>query len=202
MTLALLVKKSLPVLLYTNMVAAAGAGVWLVFTGYVTIVWPLILALLMSPMLLPFFLVPLGLFAGSARIVQGSMANVAKVLNILSVIYLAFILSGYCLVCFRIVYDAVMKAPLPAGIFGVAIALSPWALLGMKDRDNVFFTGLIWMTQITAIAVMAAMASYGWDLGYSFWVFWGTLLVMLGAQSGYEAVFMKTKPAMTPPPSI
>ncbi len=202
MTLAQLVRKSLPVLLYTNLVIAAGAGVWLAFTGYVTVVWPLILALLLSPLLFPFFLVPLGLFAGSARIISGSMPLVAKILNVLSVIYLALVLSGYSMICFRVVYDAVMQAPLPAGIFGVAIALAPWALLGMKDRENVFFAGLIWMTEVTAIAVMAAMASYGWDLGYSFWVFWATLLVLLGAQAGYEALFMKQKPAVTPPPSI
>ena len=202
MTLALLVKKSLPVLLYTNLVAAAGAGIWLAFTGFVTVVWPLILALLLSPLLFPFFLVPLGLFAGSARVIGGSMPRVAKTLNVLSVIYLAFVLAGYSLICFRVVYDAVMQAPLPAGIFGISIALAPFALLGMKDRDNIFFTGLVWMTQVTAIAVMAAMASYGWDLAYSFWIFWGMLLVMLGAQAAYEAVFMKQKPAMTPPPSI
>ena len=202
MALAPLVKKSLPVLLYANLVAAACAGLWLAFTGYITVVWPLILALLFSPLLFPFFLVPLGLFAGSARIVQGNMPNVAKVLNVLSVIYLAFVLTGYCLICFRIVYDAVAQNPLPASIFGIAIALSPWALLGMKDRENVFFAGLIWMTQITAIAVICAIASYGWTLMYSFWVFWATLLVLLGAQAGYEALFMKTKPDMTPPPSI
>jgi len=200
-SLSNLVRASQTPLLYANLVVAAGAGVYLAATGYVTTVWPFIVGLLFSPIVFPLLLTPVGLFAGMAHLLSQAKPGVARFLNILSVGTLVTVMAGVCVLVLRLVYDVATVQPI-AAVYGVAIALSAWALLALKDRQNLFFTGMLWMTQITAIVIAYFMMTLQWDAATTFWSFWIAMVALVLLQTAYEAMFIKPQQPPQEPPAV
>ncbi|MDE1153143.1 MAG: hypothetical protein PW788_11455 [Micavibrio sp.] len=184
-------------LLYTNLLIAAGTGVYFALTGYVTLVWPFIVGLLFSPIVLPLLLTPVGLFAGMAHILSQQKPGIARILNILSVGTLVTAMTGTVVLTLRLVYAVALVQPL-AAVFGAAIAIAAWALLGMKDRQNLFFTGMLLMLQITTIGIAYGMVTQEWDTTMTFWSFWVAMVAMVLLQTAYEAMFIKPVAAAAP----
>ena len=197
MTFASLVKKSLPVLFYANAAAAALAGIWLIYAGHLAGVWPLFLAFIFSPVVLPLLLLPTGFFAGILRLLSngGGPKLIIKVLSFLSIGWIVVVMAGYALLCFHVLADTLATMPLQAMVYACAVALAPFCMLAAKERDNLLFTSLVWYMQIAAVVTTLAYVPLGWDWDSwnNFWLFAAIIGVLVLLQAAYEELFMTKK---------
>jgi hypothetical protein len=200
--LSTIVKKSLTPLLVVNIAAMVASGVWLTAKGYILAVWPAVLALLFSPLIFPILILPAAMCAGIMQLMGQAKPLLGKVMAFMSVAYLVLAFTFYIMLLFRM-----MAGPLgypadviPAMVFGVTAALAPWTVLAAKDRENIFFTGLVLMAELTAVIVMCCAVPFGWKFWFSAFVFLGILTGMVLLQALYEKIFLKKDAPETPLP--
>lgn len=198
------VKTTPALLLYANAGVAAATGIWLVYNGQLIGVWPMFLAFIFSPVVLPIVLLPTGFFAGVLRVISngGGPKPLVAILSVLSIGWLIIAMSGYALLCYHELMTAAAVLPLYAKIYGCGIALAPFALLASKDRENLLFVGLVWFMQIAVIAttLLPPVLQIEWDS----WRNFGLLVAIMGLftllQAAAEALFLgKTPPGSNLP---
>jgi len=199
-----LVKKTPQLLLYANAGIAAAAGIWLVYNGQLIGVWPMFLALIFSPVILPVVLLPTGFFAGVLRVISngGGPKPVIVILSVLSIGWLVIAMSGYALLCYHELTPAATAMPLYAKIYGCAIAVAPFALLAAKDKDNLLFTGLVCFMQVAVIitTVLPPVLQIEWDSWRNFGLCVGIMALFTLLQAAAEELFMgKTPPGSNLP---
>lgn len=166
------------------------SGSFIAYHNMLSAVWPAFLALVLSPLVFPFAMLPAGIFAGIMRVVEKSHPRTSKGMMAASVVYLAALFSAYAALAF-------MLAPSDRGdvpdsvfaVFAVAAAAAPWALFAARDRANLFFTGLVYM-QIAASILTAVLSGVEGFLT-PFLGIWVIMLTMLGCQHLYEKFLMK-----------
>jgi hypothetical protein len=196
------IRKSLTPLIYANLAAVVIAGGWLAAQGYVSHIWPAVIALIFSPLILPLYLFPAAFFAGMMQVVSLAYPRVSKFMALASTLYMVTAFALYCMGPIYLMYSLRCIESFAAFFFGVSAGGAPFAILAAKDRDNLFFTGLVWMATICSVVVMTLVLVFisiaPWQ---NFWIFWGLMAAMVGAQALYEKIFMK-KPdtAVTPAP--
>lgn len=200
MTLSKLVQKSLSPLIYASLIGMVASGAWLVSLGMMMQIWMPVLILVFAPFVLPALMIPAAFAAGVMRVVEKVYPRVSKVMGFLSLAYLVTLLSFYAAGVFYCVKG--VPAPLPAAVFAVTGSTAPWFILAAKDRENVFFTGLIIMMMLTALAlvglIMTVHVAAFWG---QFFVFWYILGAMVMLQALYEKLFLETPaPAATSKP--
>ena len=198
MSLSKIVQKSLSPLIYTSLIGMVASGAWLVSLGMMTKIWIPVLILVFAPFILPVLLIPTAFSAGVMRVVEQVYPRFSKFMGFVSIAYLVTLLSFYGAGVFYCVADT--PAVLPAAIFAVTGSTAPWIILAAKDCENVFFTGLVVMMMLTAIALV------GLILTVHVAPFWGQLLVfwyILGAmvmlQALFEKLFLETGTPAEPP---
>ncbi len=199
MAFASLIRKSLTPLIYANLAAMVIAGGWLAAQGYISSIWPAIIALIFSPLILPLYLFPAAFFAGMMQVVSLAYPRVSKFMALVSTLYMITAFAMYAMGTIYLMYGVMEREPLAAFFFGVAAGVAPFAILAAKDRDNLFFTGLVWMEKLCAVVVMLLALLKGIAPWHGFWIFWCLMAAMVGAQALYEKIFMKkTETAVTP----
>lgn len=165
------------------------SGAWLIIEGGIGIVWPAFLGLMLSWFVFPFLLAPAGILAGIMRVLAHSHPRTAKGMAVASMAWLAFVLSLY--VTGSIAFSTLSAAGI---LYGISAGIAPWALFNLKDRSNLFFTGLVLMTELAAIVFTVLNVSYG---PTSFWgglaSIFGLVLLMLGLQALYERFVLLRK---------
>ncbi len=202
MAFATLIRKSLTPLIYANLAAVVIAGGWLAAQGYVSHIWPAVIALIFSPLILPLYLFPAAFFAGMMQVVSLAYPRLSKFMALFSTLYMVTAFALYCMGTIYLMYAVMGREPLAAFFFGVAAGVAPFAILAAKDRDNLFFTGLVWMAKLCSLAVMSLVLLKNIAPWHGFWIFWCLMAAMVGAQALYEKIFMKKPaevPAVTPP---
>jgi len=197
-----IVRKSLTPLMVINIAAMVVSGVWLTAEGYIFAVWPAVLVFLFSPFIFPVLILPAGMCAGIMHLMREAKPKLSKVMEVLSVAWLVLAFTFYTMALFRMVAGPLGAGDaLPAMVFGVTAAMAPWTVLAAKDRDNLFFTGLVWMAELTAISVMCCAVMIGWKFWFSALVFLGLLTGLVLVQALYEKIFLKKDGPAVPPPT-
>lgn len=200
MAFSTLLKKSLTPLLAVNLTVMIASAVLLIFNEYSFTVWRAALAFLVSPFLLPILVIPAAMAAGVMRLLEKAKPGFAKFLGLVSLGWLVALITFYVVLVFESVAKTLDHEPALTMAYGLGAAISPWALMAIKDRDNLFFTGLVWMAQLAALALMFLAVRLGWKFWDCVQFFGACMAIMLMLQSLYEKIFMK-KPADTVPPA-
>lgn len=202
MAFSTVIRKSLSPLIYANLAAMVIAGGFLAAQGYISAIWPAIIALIFSPLILPLYLFPAAFFAGMMQVVSLAYPRVSKFMALVSTLYMVTAFALYCMGTIYLMYSVRGIESVAAFFFGVSAGIAPFAILAAKDRDNLFFTGLVWMAQICSIVVMTLVLVFisiaPWQ---NFWIFWCLMAAMVGAQALYEKIFLK-KPDTAVTPSV
>lgn len=200
MTLSKLVQKSLSPLIYISLIGMVASGAWLVSLGMMFKIWIPVLILVFAPFILPALMIPAAFAAGIMRVVEQVYPRLSKAMGFLSIAYLVTLLSLYGAGVFYCV--AGIPALLPAAVFAVTGSTAPWFILAAKDRENVFFTGLVIMMTLTAIALVGLILTVHVAAFWGqFFVFWYILGAMVMLQALYEKLFLENgAPAATSTP--
>lgn len=189
--------------MYLNLGAMVVSGVWLTTQGYIFAVWPAVLVLLFSPFIFPILILPAAMCAGIMHLFGQAKPLLSRVMTVLSVGYLVLAFTFYSMLLFRMMAEPIATPAnfIAAMVYGVAAALAPWTILAVKDRDNLFFIGLVIMAEVTSIIVMVAAVSLHWGFWVSAFAFWGILTGLVSLQALYERVFLKKDAAPPLPPA-
>jgi hypothetical protein len=196
------IRKSLSPLIYANLAAMVIAGGFLAAQGYISAIWPAIIALIFSPLILPLYLFPAAFFAGMMQVVSLAYPRVSKFMALVSTLYMVTAFALYCMGTIYLMTAVMGREPWAAFFFGVAAGIAPFAILAAKDRDNLFFTGLVWMAKICSLVVMALVLLKNIAPWHGFWIFWGLMAAMVGAQALYEKIFLKKPDTAVIPPAV
>ena len=193
MAISDLVKKSLTPLLYVNVVGMAFGGLSLLWMDGFAHAGPGFLGLFMSPAVFPLLLLPAGILTGLMHLLLKTQMQplLEKLLTVLSLIYLVSVLCGYTVLCFYFLAGA---PEIPAAIYAVTSSVLPWAIFAAKDRDNVFFTGLVLMMQLSAIVLVTLNVALRLDdFTQKFWIIWGVMMFCVGVEALVERILMDRK---------
>jgi hypothetical protein len=195
-----IVKKSLTPIIYINVAGMAFGALSLIWMGYFGNAWPGFVGLFASPLVFPFLLLPAGILTGLMAITMKSHPKLEKVLTVISVLYIVTLLSLYTITAF---YFLVGTPTIPAAIYAVCSAVLPWAIFAAKDRQNIFFTGLVLMMQLSAIVLVGLnVALRLTDFTQKFWIIWGTMMFCVCVEALYEKIMLdRKKPEETKPAS-
>lgn len=198
MSLSKLVQKSLSPLIYISLIGMVASGAWLVSLDLIMRIWIPVLILVFAPFILPALMIPAAFAAGVMRVVEQVYPRVSKVMGFLSISYLVTLLAFYGAGVFYCV--AGVPATLPAAVFAVCGSTAPWFILAAKDRDNVFFTGLIVMMLLTALALVGLILTFHVAAFWGqFFVFWYILGAMVMLQALFEKLFLESDKPAEPP---
>jgi hypothetical protein len=191
-----LVKKSLDPLVNINLAGMAVGAIWLVYRNRLGAAWPGVLGLVLSPVIFPMLLIPAAFFAGMMTILEKSNKLLEALMKLLSVLYLITMMSFYEVLMFYFLTGSPEK---PASIYAVAAGVAPWAALARQDRDNLFFTGLILMMQVSAIVLVVFNETFRLkDFDVKFLIIWSTMVLLVTIQALYEKLVLERKLARTP----
>lgn len=195
-----IVQKSLTPIIYINVTGMVFGALSLIWSGNFHNAWPAFAGLLMSPVIFPFLLVPAGILTGIMAITLKTHPKLEKVLTVVSVLYIVTLLSLYTIAAF---YFLVGAPTLPAAIYAVCSAVAPWAIFAAKDRQNIFFTGLVLMMQLSALVLVGLnVALRLTDFTQKFLIIWGTMMFCVCIEALYEKIMLdRKKPEESKPAS-
>ncbi|HYD17376.1 MAG TPA: hypothetical protein VEF76_02725, partial [Patescibacteria group bacterium] len=125
MSFAGLVKKSLTPLIYLNLLVVVASGGWLVAQGFKGDVWPAIVALIFSPLILPLYLFPAAFFAGMMQVVSLAYPRLSKLMAFLSTFYLVAAFTCYCAGVILLMGGVIGRETLAGVAFGVTAGIAP-----------------------------------------------------------------------------
>lgn len=190
-----LVKKSLTPLIALNGVGMAVGGIWLLFYNALGSMWPAVIALMVSPFVFPLLMFPAAFGAGIARVMEPVKPRLAKAMLVAGIGWLVLLFTSYVMLSFDLVSQLMMyqESLLPALIWAISVGVLPWAIIAAKDRDNIFMTGLVLMTE--AVSIFVAWAAVFWSLRFwhAYWLFLALLATCVALQAAYEALFLDKK---------
>lgn len=199
---AAFIKKCLTPLIVLGSIAMIISGVWILLLGHWVPLWPGIIGFLFSSLVFPLLMLPAGFFAGVMQVSAQIYPRVSRAAMLLTFVYFVMMLSGYAMVMFYVasgLITATVPTLWPALVWSVASTVTPWALFATKDRDNVLFTGLLFMLGLSCAIVFPLVPFYGLALGSAYWLLClgiGTLLLI---QAGYEHMTHKNKGGLQTP---
>ncbi len=199
---AAFIKKCLTPLIVLGSIAMAISGVWVLLLGHWVPLWPGIVGFLFSLLVFPLLMLPAGFFAGVMQVSAQLYPRVSRVCMLLTFAYFVMMLSGYAIVLFYVasgLINADMPTVWPALIWSVAATVTPWALFATKDRDNVLFTGLLFMLTLSCVWVFPLVPFYGLSIGAAYWLLCVSMGAMLLLQAGYENLTNKNKGGLQTP---
>jgi len=200
-----LVKQGLNPFIAAGIVAVVCSGFWLIGAGHWYALWPAAMAFVASAILFPIMMIPAGFCAGVMMVTEKKYPYVSRFFAALSFMWFVTLLAGYTTWSFGMVMPYIRgdaEVLVPGVVWGIAAGLTPWALFATRDRETVFFTGLVYMAALVAVVLFPLSLVYMLDLFLVFWIYWLVLGVMVGLQALYEKLFIKPEPvADTAPPA-
>jgi hypothetical protein len=168
----------------------AASGGLLLTKGLWQPLWICVMVFVFSPLLFPMIMIPAAFFSGAMQAAQQPAPRLAKVLHIASVGYLVLVLSFWT----EAAFDSVSLLTAAGGylkIAGLVWALSgtvaPWAVFARNDRDNLFFTSLVLMLQVSSLACAALLIADTAPAAPVFWTSCAVLTALSCAQAFYES---------------
>jgi len=200
---AALTRQALMPLIVVCLIAALGSALMILLTGVWYPLWLPVLLLMLSRMVFPILLVPAAFFSGVMRVAQAVYPNVARICMLLTFGWFIAVLSFYTFMVLHagqsmMVPDA--ETRLPSLVWTIAIAVLPWAIFATRDRDNILFTGMVFMMLASAIVSVSLVFFFVVPFWAGYWIFCGMMAMMLSLQAMFEHFFLKTPPADTVPP--
>lgn len=203
MGVASIIKKSLTPLVAVNTVLLVASGGWLISQGFITNLWISLLCCIFSPFLFPILMIPGAMCAGLMHLFHIAKPGFARFMGFTSVVYFVALFTAYTFAMIRSVDYLLATQGWPAGVYAVAVSLGPWSFLALKDRDNLFFTGLIWMAEISAVTVVALLMVHHMSLWDAVALFAAIMTLLLLVQSLLEKLFFRKpqQPAAGTPPA-
>lgn len=190
-----IVKKSLNPFLGVGAVCMVCSGIWLITAGHWYVLWTASLAFIFSAIVFPLLMLPAGFCAGMMMATERmNYPRTSRIFQTLSFTWLVMLMAGYTTGIFTIAQGYIMmdtSIALPAVIWSIAASVTPWAFFATRDRDSVFFTGLIYMTALVAAVLFPFALKQAWDMMTLFWLFCLVLGSMVGLQALYEKLFHK-----------
>lgn len=200
-----LVKQGLNPFIAAGIVSVVCSGFWLIGAGHWYALWPAAMAFVASAILFPIMMIPAGFCAGVMMVTEKKYPYVSRFFAALSFMWFVTLLAGYTTWSFGMVMPYIRgdaEVLVPGVVWGIAAGLTPWALFATRDRETVFFTGLVYMAALVAVVLFPLALVYMLDLFLVFWIYWLALGVMVGLQALYEKLFIKPEPvADTAPPA-
>jgi hypothetical protein len=190
-----LVKKSLNPFLGVGAVCMVCSGVWLISAGHWYVLWTASLAFIFSAIVFPLLMLPAGFCAGMMMATEKmNYPRTSRIFQTLSFTWLVMLMAGYTTGILTVAQGYIMmdtSITLPAIIWSIAASVTPWAFFATRDRDSVFFTGLIYMTAGVAAVLFPLALAQGWAMMSLFWIFCLVLGSLVGLQALYEKFFHK-----------
>ncbi len=205
---AALTRKALVPLIVVCLIAALGSAGMILFTGAWYPLWPPVLAVMLSPLVFPILLIPAGFFSGVMRVAQAVYPNVARICILLTFGWFISLLSFYAFLVMLLSQSLMLPGEvtrLPALVWTIAIAVLPWAIFATRDRENILFTGMVFMMLAAATISISLVFFLIVPFWAGYWICCGLMAVMLSLQALYEHFFIKipatdnAAPAASPP---
>ena len=201
-----LTRKALTPLIAVCLVAALGSAAVILQGGGWRLLWVPCLALMFSRIIFPLILLPAAFFSGVMQAAGAVYPKVAKVCLWLTFGWVIAVLGLYQFGIFHL-GAGLMEEPAPARfpvlVWTIAIAVLPWALFALRDRDNILFTGIVYMMTVSALVSLPVMIFYAWPVVTGFWLFCGLMAAMLSLQAAYEHFFLAASaPKVTDAPAM
>lgn len=197
-----IVKKSLNPFLGVGAVCMLCSGVWLITAGHWYVLWTASLAFIFSAIVFPLLMLPAGFCAGMMMATEKmNYPRASRIFQVLSFTWLVMLMAGYTTGIFSIAQGYLImdtSITVPVVIWSIAASVTPWAFFATRDRDSIFFSGLIYMTAAVAAVLFPLALVQGWDMVTLFWLFCLVLGAMVGVQAICEKIFHKPPAADTP----
>lgn len=204
-----IVKRSLNPFIAAGAVLMLCSAIWMISAGHWYALWPAALAFILSAVLFPLLMIPAGFCAGVMMVTEKAYPVASRVFAVLSFVWFVTLLSGYTSLSFAIARSYILTdaaVAVPAVIWALAAAVTPWAFFATRDRDSVFFTGLVYMTALVGAFLFPLALAYTLTMAQVFWFYWLALGTLVGLQALYEQFLLKpaeetAAPAETPAPT-
>src|SRR6218665_2339129 len=191
-TLKKIIKRSLDPVIWVGGLCMAISAFWLLYADYWRELIPAGMAFVFSPIIFPLMMIPAGFCAGVMMATEKMFPRASRVFAVLTFVWFVTLLSGYPVVSLMLMSDAIHAGLVtPAIIWALSAALTPWAFFSTRDRDNVFFTGLVYMSVLVGAILFPLAAHEKWGAAQLFWVYWLSLGALVGAEALYEKFFFK-----------
>lgn len=188
-----LTRKALTPLVAVCLTAALMSALVILQAGGWRLLWGPSLAIMLSRLVFPVVLLPVAFFSG---VMQVANSHYPKVARVCLLIVFGWFISVLALYQFGLYHlgSGFMEEPtewrVPVLVWTIAIAVLPWALFAMRDRDNILFTGMVLMMFVSALVILPAMAFYAVPFWTGYWMFCGLMAFMLSMQALYEHFFV------------
>ncbi len=187
-----IIKKSLDPFIWFGGLCMVGSGGWLLYVDQWRAMWPAGMAFVASPFIFPLLMIPAGFCAGVMMVTQHQFPRASRVFAVLTFGWFVTLMTGYPVVSLAFAADAVQAGYLvPGVIWALAAAITPWAFFSTRDRGNVFFTGLVYMSALVGAIIFPLAAHEKWSLSQIFYTYWLVLAALVGAEALYEKFFFK-----------
>lgn len=189
-----LVKKSLNPFIAAGVAVMLCSGFWMVGAGHWYALWPTAMAFVFSAVLFPLLMIPAGFFAGAMMATEKKYPLAARAFTVLSFAWFVLLLAAYTTWSFSVVLPYIKEDPevlYPAIAWAISAALTPWGFFATRDRDSVFFTGLVYMATAVAVVLFPLAMHYAIE-PYMVLRFYALALgSMVALQALYEKLFIK-----------
>ena len=196
-----IVKKSLDPFIWFGGLCMAVSGIWLLYGGQ----WHALalpgMAFVLSPFIFPLLMIPAGFCAGVMMVTEKQFPRASKIFAALTFVWFVTLMSGYPVVALLSTGDAIEAGySRPAILWALSAGITPWAFFSTRDRGNVFFTGLVYLSALAGAVIFPLAAHQAWGVAKIFWVYWLVLGAAVSLQALYEKYLFKP-PVNTAAPS-
>ena len=187
-----IVKKSLDPFVWFGGTCMAVSGLWLLYEQQ----WPSLLsagmAFVFSPILFTVLMIPAGFCAGVMMVTEKRYPIASRISAVLAFVWFVTLMSGYPVASLMGAASAIEHGHTElALVWALSAALTPWGFFAARDRGNVFFTGLVFMSAVVGAIVFPLAAHQKWDFSQIFWAYWLGLGALVCLQALYEKFFFK-----------
>lgn len=187
-----IVKKSLDPFIWFGGACMAVSGLWLLYGGQWHALALPIMAFIFSPFIFPLLMIPAGFCAGVMMVTEKQFPRASRVFAGLTFVWFVTLMSGYPVVALLSTGDAIDAGYGKAALlWALSAGITPWAFFATRDRGNVFFTGLVYMSALAGAVIFPLAAHQAWGLAQIFWSYWLALGVMVSLQALYEKYLFK-----------
>lgn len=187
-----IVKKSLDPFIWVGGACMAASGIWLLYEGLWQSLAVTTMGFFLSPFIFPLLMIPAGFCAGVMMVTEKQYPRASRVFAVLTFVWFITLMAGYPVVSLVSTASAIEAGQVNAAIvWALSAGITPWAFFSTRDRGNVFFTGLVYMSALTGAVIFPLAAHEKWNLSQLFWSYWLALAVMVGLQALYEKYLFK-----------
>ena len=128
-----------------------------------------VIIIVFSPYLIPFLMVPVGIFSHFMMIYRGSkQENREQLMFVLNISYILFFLTMWCVCIFEFIITSVTPDAQTAGlILANSVAMLSLLMWINRDRENLFIMTLVEAAQIAFLLLFAIKLA---EIETSFWI--------------------------------